>query len=62
MFSGTECLISAHVPTLKGGASNEIGVHKGLRLQTIARENRLPHISLIQTVGYIIVNFSCQLT
>ncbi|RKP05327.1 ClpP/crotonase-like domain-containing protein [Thamnocephalis sphaerospora] len=51
LVCGVECMVTAHVPTLKGGASNEIGTLKGLRAQAIARENRLPCITLIQTAG-----------
>jgi acetyl-CoA carboxylase carboxyltransferase component len=48
--SGVIVMITANVPTMAGGASNEISVQKGLRLHSIAVENRLPTISLTQTV------------
>ncbi|KAI8049779.1 carboxyl transferase [Syncephalis plumigaleata] len=51
LVCGVECLVEARVPTLNGGAANQVGVHKGLRLQKIAMENRLPCISLVQTAG-----------
>jgi acetyl-CoA carboxylase carboxyltransferase component len=43
-------MVSASVSTIKGGAMNEISVMKSLRLSEIAYENRLPCISLIQSV------------
>lgn len=49
--SGVECLISANVPTIKGGATNETTVLKYHRLDQIAMENRLPSISLVETAG-----------
>ncbi|CAG8435835.1 6880_t:CDS:2 [Diversispora eburnea] len=51
LISGIECLISGNVPTLFGGSSNEISVIKQSRMMTIAWENRLPLIQLIQTGG-----------
>ncbi|KAI9592491.1 carboxyl transferase [Syncephalis fuscata] len=51
LVSGIECLIEARIPTLNGGAANQVGVLKGLRLQKIAMENNLPTISLVQTAG-----------
>ncbi|KAJ3332138.1 hypothetical protein HDU76_001172 [Blyttiomyces sp. JEL0837] len=51
LVCGVEVMITANVPTLFGGASNEISVQKGLRLKQIALENRLPTISLSQTAG-----------
>ncbi|KAJ3101868.1 hypothetical protein HDU97_000981 [Phlyctochytrium planicorne] len=51
LVNGVEVLITANVPTMSGGASNEISVQKGLRLHTIAVENRLPSITFNQTAG-----------
>ncbi|CAG8498144.1 10121_t:CDS:2 [Scutellospora calospora] len=51
LVCGVECLISGNVPTLFGGSSNEVSVEKGVRISTIARQNRLPLIQLIQTGG-----------
>ncbi|KAL7748905.1 hypothetical protein RI367_005819 [Sorochytrium milnesiophthora] len=50
LVEGVMCMILANVPTLAGGASNEVTVLKSLRSQEIALENRLPVISLVQTV------------
>ncbi|KAJ3218031.1 Acetyl-coenzyme A carboxylase carboxyl transferase subunit beta 2 [Dinochytrium kinnereticum] len=49
--NGVEVLVSANVPTMAGGASNEISVQKAIRLNTIAVENRLPSINFTQTAG-----------
>lgn len=43
-------MISANVPTLAGGASNEASVLKGARIQQIVMQNRLPTVTLTQTV------------
>lgn len=51
MIAGVECLITANVPTKRGGALNEASVMKGERLVKIALENRLPVISLTETAG-----------
>lgn len=51
LVSGVECLISASVPTIKGGAVNEITLAKTARLSQIANENCLPSISLVQSAG-----------
>jgi acyl-CoA carboxylase subunit beta len=45
------CMVSSGIPTLQGGSINEVGVMKGERLAQIARENRLPGISLVQSAG-----------
>ena len=50
LIHGVECLISANIPTIKGGAMNEAGVLKSLRLAQIAMENRLPRLAFVQSV------------
>ncbi|MEZ5184695.1 MAG: carboxyl transferase domain-containing protein [Candidatus Nanopelagicales bacterium] len=50
-ISGTECVIVANDPTVKGGAQGPIAVRKGLRAMDIARQNRLPLISLTESAG-----------
>lgn len=47
LVEGVLCLVSANIPTLQGGAANEMGVAKGERLGQIAWENRLPVINLV---------------
>ncbi|CAD6938095.1 unnamed protein product [Tilletia controversa] len=49
--SGTECMIVANDPTVKGGSYYPISVTKHLRAQAIARENRLPCIYLVESGG-----------
>jgi acetyl-CoA carboxylase carboxyltransferase component len=51
VVSGVECMILAHDPTVRGGASNPYTWKKVLRAMTIARENRLPTISLVESGG-----------
>ncbi|KAI9362048.1 ClpP/crotonase-like domain-containing protein, partial [Zopfochytrium polystomum] len=51
IVSGVETMITGNVPTLFGGASNEMSVMKGIRLHQIAVENRLPSIQLTQSAG-----------
>lgn len=46
------CGVSANVPTMAGGASNEISVLKTGRLHQIVMQNRLPTVTLTQTVSY----------
>ena len=45
LISGVECLISASESTVKGGAINEIGLKKSLRLGEISLENTKLKIS-----------------
>lgn len=51
IVEGVECLISANDPTVKGGASNPWTLRKALRADEIARANRLPVISLVESGG-----------
>ena len=48
---GIDCLISASDGTVKGGALYPITVTKGLRMQDIARRNRLPCLQIVDTGG-----------
>jgi acetyl-CoA carboxylase carboxyltransferase component len=50
-ISGTECLITANDPTVRGGASNPWTLKKALRCHQIALENRLPLVSLVESGG-----------
>jgi len=50
-ISGTECMIVANDPTVKGGAQGPTAVRKGLRAMDISRQNRLPLISLTESAG-----------
>ncbi len=51
VVGGVLCLINANVPTIKGGAFNEVSVIKATRLDEIALENRLPVIYLTESAG-----------
>ena len=48
---GVECMIVANDPTVKGGSYYPLTVKKHLRAQTIAAENRLPCIYLVDSGG-----------
>ena len=51
VIHGREVLVTANDPTIKGGTIYPMGVKKALRCQTIAMENRLPLISLVDSGG-----------
>ena len=51
VVEGVECLVVANDPTVKGGTSNPWTLRKILRANQIARENRLPVISLVESGG-----------
>ncbi|MCP4020778.1 MAG: methylcrotonoyl-CoA carboxylase [Desulfobacteraceae bacterium] len=51
VVGGKECIISINDATIKGGSIYPLGVKKTLRCQTIAMENRLPLISLMDSAG-----------
>ena len=49
--SGSECMVVANDPTVKGGAYFPITVKKHLRAQEIALQNRLPCVYLVDSGG-----------
>jgi acetyl-CoA carboxylase carboxyltransferase component len=51
VIEGVECLVTANDPTVRGGASNPWTLRKSLRANEIARENRLPVVSLVESGG-----------
>jgi acetyl-CoA carboxylase carboxyltransferase component len=51
VVSGTECVLVAHDPTVRAGASNPYTWKKVQRALQIARENRLPVINLVESAG-----------
>ena len=51
VVAGTECVITASDPTVRGGASNPWTLRKALRANEIARANRLPVINLVESAG-----------
>ncbi len=51
VVEGTECVITANDPTVRGGASNPWTLKKALRANEIAYANRLPLVSLVESGG-----------
>jgi acetyl-CoA carboxylase carboxyltransferase component len=51
VVEGVECLISAHDPTVRGGAMNPYSFRKGARASDIALANRLPVVNLVESGG-----------
>jgi acyl-CoA carboxylase subunit beta len=51
VVSGVECVVQASDPTVKGGATNPYGLRRTLRGMEIARENRLPLLTLTESAG-----------
>ena len=51
VVEGVLCVFSANDPTVRGGATNPIGLTKTLRAMEIARRNRLPLLSLVESGG-----------
>jgi len=51
VVSDVECIIIAHDPTVRGGASNPYTWKKVLRATAIARENRMPVVNLVESGG-----------
>lgn len=51
VVSGVECFIGGNDPTIRGGAINPYSLKKALRGLEICKQNRLPHISLVESGG-----------
>ncbi|HEY7915943.1 MAG TPA: carboxyl transferase domain-containing protein [Acidimicrobiales bacterium] len=51
VVEGVECLVSAHDPTVRGGAMNPYSFRKGARASDIALQNRLPVVNLVESGG-----------
>jgi geranyl-CoA carboxylase beta subunit len=49
--SGVRCLVAASNSAIKGGTITPAGLYKSLRLQSIARENKLPMVTLAESGG-----------
>ncbi len=49
--AGVRCLVTASDSGIKGGAATPMGVHKALRAQEIALQNKLPFVQLIESAG-----------
>ncbi len=50
-ISGTECMVIANDPTVRGGSLNPLAVTKVLRAYEIAHANRLPTVNLTESGG-----------
>ncbi|NJP44271.1 acyl-CoA carboxylase subunit beta [Actinacidiphila epipremni] len=51
VVEGTQVLVTANDPTVRGGASNPWTLRKALRADEIALANRLPLVSLVESGG-----------
>ena len=51
VVSDVECVLLAHDPTVRGGAANPYTLQKTLRALDIARQNRLPMVSIVESGG-----------
>jgi acetyl-CoA carboxylase carboxyltransferase component len=51
VIAGTECVVTANDPTVRGGASNPWTLRKALRANEIAQRNRLPLVNLVESGG-----------
>jgi acetyl-CoA carboxylase carboxyltransferase component len=49
--AGVECVVTASDPTVRGGATNPLGLKKTLRAMEIAERDRLPLVQLIESSG-----------
>lgn len=49
--SGVRCVIGVSDAGIRGGAATPMGMDKALRMQSIAMENKLPYMQLIQSAG-----------
>ena len=49
--SGVRCMVSASDSAIKGGSIAPMGLQKSLRAQTIARDNKLPTVNLVESGG-----------
>src|SRR5512137_823536 len=51
VVSGKEVLISGNDATIKGGATYPMTMKKTLRVQTMAMQNRMPLVTLVDSAG-----------
>jgi acetyl-CoA carboxylase carboxyltransferase component len=49
--SGTQCLVIANDPTVRGGTTSPTTIRKLLRAMDVARDNRLPVVLLVESGG-----------
>ncbi len=51
MIAGTECVIIGNDPTVLGGALTPYASKKWMRALEIARDNRIPYVSFVESAG-----------
>jgi len=51
VIAGVECVIFANDPTVLGGALTPYAAKKWMRALQIARENRIPYVSFVESAG-----------
>jgi len=51
VVEGVECVVIANDPTVRGGSTNPYSARKTGRATEVARENRLPLVSLVESGG-----------
>ena len=51
VVAGTECVILANDPTVLGGALTPYALKKWMRAIEIARQNRIPYLSFVESAG-----------
>ena len=51
VIAGTECVIFANDPTVLGGALTPYASKKWMRALEIARDNRIPYVSFVESAG-----------
>src|SRR5881628_1965640 len=51
VIAGTECVIFANDPTVLGGARTPYASKKWMRALEIARDNRIPYVSFVESAG-----------
>ena len=51
LIAGTECLIVANDPSVLGGALTPYAAKKWMRGLEIARDNRIPYVSFVESAG-----------
>ncbi len=50
-IAGVRCMIGASDSGIKGGAATPMGLHRGLRCQEIAFDQKLPFLQLVESAG-----------
>jgi acetyl-CoA carboxylase carboxyltransferase component len=51
VIAGTECLLMANDPSVLGGALTAYSAKKWMRALEIARDNRIPYVSFVESAG-----------